>query len=252
MDGTRDLSHFVQAYEGTPPWDIGRPQPAFVRLFDAGAIVGAVLDAGCGTGEHALLATARGHAAVGVDVVPAAIERARAKAGDRDRGLAPDFVVADALRLEALGRTFDTVLDCGLFHVFSDADRARYVASLARALRDGGRAFVLCFSEREPGDWGPRRVTERELRDAFRDGWEVERVVPERLETNLGPQGVHAWLAVVRRAAQRSRVASPGYEGPEGVSRVQANVADPSNARLEDWNDNWQWSPVVEAWASSR
>jgi SAM-dependent methyltransferase len=200
MDDTRDLSHFVQAYEGTPPWDIGRPQPAFVRLFDEGAIVGAVLDAGCGTGEHALLAAARGHATLGVDVVPAAIERARAKAGERR--LAPDFVVVDALRLEALGRTFDTALDCGLFHVFSDADRARYVASLARALRDGGRAFVLCFSEREPGDWGPRRVSERELRDAFRNGWEVERVVPERLETNLGPQGVHAWLAAVRRAAR--------------------------------------------------
>ncbi len=199
MDSARDQSHFQHSYENTPPWDIGRPQPAFVRLFDEGAIVGAVLDVGCGTGEHALLATARGHAALGVDFVPAAVHRARARASDR--GLGSEFVVADALRLEALGRTFDTALDCGLFHVFSDGDRTRYVASLRRALRDGGRLFVLCFSEREPGDWGPRRVTERELRAAFREGWEVERVSPERLITNLGPQGVDAWLVAARRAA---------------------------------------------------
>lgn len=42
-----------------PPWDIGRPQPAFVRLADSGLLAGRVLDAGCGTGEHALLAAAR-------------------------------------------------------------------------------------------------------------------------------------------------------------------------------------------------
>lgn len=98
---------------------------------------------------------------------------------------------------------FDTVIDSGLFHVFSDEERVRYVGSLANAVHAGGRVFILCFSEREPGDWGPRRVTERELRDAFRDGWDVERIAPERLETNLG-HDVEGWLATVRRVAQRT------------------------------------------------
>ena len=192
---------FDQVYEGTPPWDIGRPQRAFVQLANQGAVEGEVLDVGCGTGENALHLAGLGHAVVGIDVVPLAIERARAKA--LQRGLQAQFLVGDALRLEVLGRTFDTVIDSGLFHVFSDEERGRYALSLAGAIREQGRVHILCFSEREPGDWGPRRVTERELCDTFRHGWEVERIVRERLETNLG-NDVEGWLATVRRVALRT------------------------------------------------
>ena len=105
-----------------PPWDTGRPQPAFVRLADSGLLSGRVLDAGCGTGEHALLAAAHGATAMGVDLSALAIEKARGKAAER--GLTARFEVADALHLARLGESFDTVIDSGLFHVFDDADRA--------------------------------------------------------------------------------------------------------------------------------
>jgi 2-polyprenyl-3-methyl-5-hydroxy-6-metoxy-1,4-benzoquinol methylase len=49
------------------PWDIGRPQPAFVRLAEQGLLAGRVLDSGCGTGEQTLLAAAHGADATGVD-----------------------------------------------------------------------------------------------------------------------------------------------------------------------------------------
>ena len=62
-----------------PPWDTGRPQPAFARLAEAGALAGRVLDAGCGTGEHTLLAAGRGADAVGVDVSARAIGKPAAK-----------------------------------------------------------------------------------------------------------------------------------------------------------------------------
>ena len=77
------------------PWDIGRPQPAFARLADEGRLTGRLLDAGCGTGENALLAADRGADVTGIDVAPTAIERARAKAAAR--GLAARFEVADVL-----------------------------------------------------------------------------------------------------------------------------------------------------------
>ena len=122
---------------GTPsPWDIGRPQPAFARLADQGRLTGRLLDAGCGTGENALLAASRGADVTGVDVAPAAIARARAKASGR--GLTARFEVADALGLGRLGLTVDTVIDSGVFHVFGDDDRARYVASLAAVLGPAG------------------------------------------------------------------------------------------------------------------
>ncbi len=122
---------FEEAYKGTPPWDIGRPQPAFERIAGAGPLTGPVLDAGCGTGENALLFAARGFEVVGVDAVAAAVSAARAKA--EARGLQAEFLVHDALALGELGRRFRTVVDSGLFHTFDDDERREYVGSLASA-----------------------------------------------------------------------------------------------------------------------
>lgn len=193
----RQKHDFEEMYTGTPPWDIGRPQQPFLALADAGALHGTVLDVGCGTGEHALMAASRGLDATGVDIAAAAIDSARAKA--EERGLDARFLVWDALDLPGLGRQFDTVLDCGLFHIFEDRDRPRFVTSLRGAVRPGGRYFMLCFSDRQPGDWGPRRITEAELRESFADGWRIDSLEPSTIEITLDPAGVHAWLAAVTR-----------------------------------------------------
>ena len=182
-----------------PPWDVGRPQPAFVRLADRGALRGHLLDAGCGTGENALLAAAHSADVVGVDVSPTAIARARAKAAER--GLSARFEVADALNLSQLGLTFDTVIDSGLFHVFDDENRARYVASLASALRSGGSCYLMCFSDLQPGTFGPRRVRKDEIISAFSDGWSVTGIEADEFVVNreLDIATARAWLATIRR-----------------------------------------------------
>jgi len=182
-----------------PPWDVGRPQPAFVRLADRGALRGHLLDAGCGTGENALLAAAHSADVVGVDVSPTAIARARAKAAER--GLSARFEVADALHLSQLGLTFDTVIDSGLFHVFDDENRASYVASLASVLRSGGSCYLMCFSDLQPGTFGPRRVRKDEIISAFSDGWSVTGIEADEFVVNreLGIATARAWLATIRR-----------------------------------------------------
>src|SRR5215831_5804462 len=150
MPGRRRLmDSFNERYRsanGAPPWDIGRPQSAFVALAEEGAVKGSVLDAGCGTGEHTLYFASLGHKSWGIDGSPLAIERALQKA--HERSIAAEFRVHDALALEGLGRTFDNVTDCGLFHIFRDEDRVRYVESLTHVLGSGGRYFMLCFSGR--------------------------------------------------------------------------------------------------------
>jgi SAM-dependent methyltransferase len=182
---------FDEYYAERPPWDIGHPQPVIRAL--AAEFTGSVLDVGCGTGEHALLAASLGLAATGVDTSPVAIEQARAKAAER--GLDVRFEVGNAL---ALTGEFDTIVDSALFHVFNDDDRIAYVRSLATVIRPGGRYHLLCFSDRQPGDWGPRRISEAEIRTAFADGWRVDSLEPAEMEVTGG--AVKAWLASISRA----------------------------------------------------
>jgi cyclopropane fatty-acyl-phospholipid synthase-like methyltransferase len=202
------VEFFDQAYQGVPPWDIGRPQPEIVRLEESGEIRGRVLDTGCGTGENALFLQSRGHETWGVDFAPTAIAKAQAKAAERH--LPVTFRVASALELGRLNERFDTTIDCGLFHTFLDQHRAEYARSLSAALAPGGRSFILCFSEREPTDWGgPRRVTQDEIRATFRDGWKVRWIREARFATSMEGVSGLAWLAALERGTDRGSRATP-------------------------------------------
>ena len=197
-----DRTTFESAYAGKAPWDIGRPQREFVEAADR--VTGAVLDAGCGTGENALFFAERGHPVLGIDFLGGPVQAARRKAAER--GLEATFLVLDALALKDVPEVFDTAIDSGLFHVFDDEDRRRYVEGLASALKPGGRLFLLCFSDEESGTQGPRRVSRREIEDAFAEGWEVESIGPSRFEVRpdlkdirFGEGGPRAWFSVIRR-----------------------------------------------------
>jgi cyclopropane fatty-acyl-phospholipid synthase-like methyltransferase len=140
----------------------------------------------------------------GIDFLAEPIKRAKQKAAER--GLTANFLVMDALALKQLPEVFDNVIDSGLFHVFSDEDRRRYVEGLASVLKPGGRLFLLCFNDEEPGEQGPRRVSRREIVDAFAEGWKIESIEPSRFEVqpdlkdiSFSEGGPRAWFVVVRR-----------------------------------------------------
>jgi SAM-dependent methyltransferase len=194
--------HFVSAYAGRAPWDIPKPQPPFVEA--AAQVTGRVLDAGCGTGENALYFASQGREVTGIDFLEEPIARARRKV--IERGAWVTFLVRDALTLACWDERFDSVIDSGLFHVFSDDDRRRYVDGLATVLKPGGRLFLLCFSDEEPGTHGPRRVSRRELETTFADGWTVESIRPAKIETipdlkdvTFSEGGPKGWFLTARR-----------------------------------------------------
>ena len=185
-------------YGGAPaPWDIGRPQPVFIALADSGRITGRVLDAGCGSGEHTLMVAERGLDATGVDVASTAIVIAQRKA--EDRNLSARFIAMDALKLTELGEQFDTVLDSGLFHCFDDEQRVQYVEALRAVTTPGSRLLLCCFSNEQPGDWGPRRIHQEDLRTAFANGWKIESIEAARFDVNLDPPTALAWLMTATR-----------------------------------------------------
>jgi SAM-dependent methyltransferase len=187
-----------QSYQGEPPpWDIGRAQPAVTRLCARGAFVGPVLDAGCGSGENALEIAAGGIEVTGVDVAATAIRQAQDKAVGR--GIPATFLVADALQLGRLGRTFASVLDCGLFHTFDDDERRAYVESLAAVTTPGSALHLLCRSDVAQANEGPRRVSQSELRASFQGGWNVVSIEQDRLETTFDSSGLPAWMARIER-----------------------------------------------------
>ena len=200
-----DRSTFESFYADLPPWEIGRPQKALIDVADQ--ITGSVLDAGCGTGENTLFFARRGHEVTGIDFLAEPISRAKQKA--TERGLTATFLVMDALALKELPEVFDSAIDSGLFHVFNDDDRRRYVEGLATALKPGGKLFLLCFSDQEPGTQGPRRVSAKEIRDAFAEGWAVESIQPTRFEVRpdlkaftFSEGGPRAWFVVVKRVGR--------------------------------------------------
>ena len=191
------MDFFDSAYQGTPPWDIGRPQKEFVELIRRGEITGSILDIGCGTGEQALFFAGEGHDVWGIDSAPLAIRKAQEKAVARE--LPVHFLVLDALKLSTLNRKFDTATDSGLFHTLSDEDRPVFVENLTAILSPAGKYFMLCFSELEPVGYGPRRVTEREIRDSFRDGWTINYIRPAVFESRTRVEGPRAWLSSISR-----------------------------------------------------
>jgi 2-polyprenyl-3-methyl-5-hydroxy-6-metoxy-1,4-benzoquinol methylase len=193
--------------DSVPPWEIGGPQPVVVELVEQGRLKGRLLDAGCGSGEHTILAAEHGAIALGVDHSRVAIKQAVDKAADR--GVLARFAVADVLELGELGERFDVVLDSGLFHVFDQVERNKYAAALGSVVRQGGVVYMTTFTDCQTSDWGPQ-VAERDVRATFALGWSVEqftRCVRLTNRPQIATFEGDAFLATIRRVEPPAPVA---------------------------------------------
>lgn len=182
---------FDSVYLDTPPWDIGAAQPDLLALLDEHPPRGTVLDVGCGSGDLAVALAQRGLTVLGIDIVDAAIERARAKADALPPEVAGrlEFQVADALRPSLLRRPFGAVVDSAFFHVLEAEQRDRFVDELARALAPGGRYYLLAFAVEFDVPNSPLKVTEDEVRARFSaaNGWRIVEMRPARILSRFAP-----------------------------------------------------------------
>lgn len=196
---------FDSIYRETPPWETGAAQPGMMALLDEHPPAGPVLDVGCGSGDLAIAVAQRGVQTLGIDVVEAAIEQARAKAEAEPPEVARrlEFQVADALRPSLLRRQFGAVVDSGFFHLFEQDQRDRLAEELAATLVPGGRYYLLAFATEFDIPNTPLKVTEDELRARFtaETGWRILTVRPAQFESRIAP--VPAVAACIQRLAAR-------------------------------------------------
>jgi ubiquinone/menaquinone biosynthesis C-methylase UbiE len=187
-----------RGYTRIPPWEIGAPQPALLALANRGLLRGRVLDVGCGTGEHTLMAAAAGLDATGIDCTAHVLAAATQKA--RERGLTARFLHHDALALASLGEVFDTALDSLFLHSLTPTGRRRYLDGLRAVLQPGAHLFVLCYSDQHTTEpIPPHRMSHDELASCFTNGWTVDSTEPTASSSTVHPNGVTAWLATCTR-----------------------------------------------------
>lgn len=179
------------------PWYHEGLDPDFEKAIASQGTPGLrILDLGTGPATQAIALATLGHSIVATDIAPSAIEKAR-KAAKR-AGVRVDFRVDDILDSRLENGLADLVVDRGVFHVLPPQARPRYVHEVHRILRPEGRLLLKTFSDKEPGDYGPYRLSPGELRSAFLDAFDVESVEDSVFQ---GPKGnaPKALFAVFRR-----------------------------------------------------
>ena len=191
-------TEFQAAYDsGAPAWCIDRAQPVVIDILERGWLSrGPILDAGCGTGENLCVIADRRPTLdlVGADLVSAATMQASEHL--HDAGLEGRVrVVTCDLRFEVPTGPFESILDAGVLHVFSDEDRSGYLRGLHGVLASGGELVVIVFSDAESSPGGPRRFAREELVECIEQtGFTVSDLESCRYQTIRHDGGARAWL----------------------------------------------------------
>jgi ubiquinone/menaquinone biosynthesis C-methylase UbiE len=159
---------------------------------------GTLLDVGCGTGENAIFFAQNKFTVSGRDLARTAIDQARSKA--KERKVKVDFQEGNALALDFKTGSFDYVTDSGLFHTFDDAQRPLFRDEIARILKPKGVYFMMCFSDKEPTNWGgPRRVSKQEIIETFSPRFKINYIRDELFTTKIHDKGGQAYLTSATR-----------------------------------------------------
>lgn len=169
-------THWESVYTTRQPTEVSWYQPEPARSLELLRAAGAgpatpIVDIGGGdsTLVDAVLREGLGRMTV-LDVSRAALDRARARLGERAGEVT--WVEADVVRAELPEDAYDIWHDRAAFHFLTDReDRARYISLAATALRPGGTLIIATFAAD-----GPLRCS----------GLDVARYSPQELARELG------------------------------------------------------------------
>ena len=199
------LSLYDKVYEEVPAWDIGREQGAFRRLVnnnnsENSLFVDPILDVGCGTGENSLFFAQLAFNVTGIDSSQTAIAKAIEKASDRNLVENVTFLKYNLFDLYNLGRTFNTIIDSGVFNLFDANSKVEYQYIMKRILNPKGKLIILSFNNLDPAKENlPKKTKEEDFFKLFKYGWNVKKVQVDVFEHNYETKCAPAWLAIIEK-----------------------------------------------------
>ena len=181
-----------------PGWGTGRPATELIKAVEAGTIrPGRAIVLGCGTGTNPVYLARKGFDVTAVDLAPAALIHAEAKA--RKAGVRVRWLVADVLAMPPL-KPFDFLFDRGCYHHVRRYNAAGFVEMARRLTHPGSQFLILAGSAKETRRYGPPRVKESEIRGDFSALFDFQHLRDIRFDTrNPGGKGPMAWSILLRR-----------------------------------------------------
>ncbi|MFW6186060.1 MAG: class I SAM-dependent methyltransferase [Halobacteriota archaeon] len=174
--------------ERKPPWDSDEPSTHLTELVESGVLRPCrALDICCGKGTEAIYLAEKGFTVSGIDISSEAIKMAREKA--KSSNVSVNFEVGDVLYMPFKDNSFEFVNDKGCFHVFGPHEREEFAVEVSRVLKEGGRYLLRCFSDKQPGDYGPYRISTEIIDNIFSSLFEIDEIKDVDLGESGSPKG---------------------------------------------------------------
>jgi len=182
-------------------WDIGHPSTELKRMVETGHIKPCrTVEIGCGTGSDAVYLASRGFNVTAIDIAPTALTMAARKA--EKAGVHVTWLLADILNPPSL-EPFDVVYDRGCYHEVRQHDPGAYVAAVKKLTRNRSKILILAGNANKDTYWrfeGPPRVTERDIRSDFANGFRLLQIREFRFDPARGQtEGALAWSILLER-----------------------------------------------------
>lgn len=188
------------------PWYTTTLDPDVESALGVHPVRGRILDLGTGPGTHAVALAGKGYQVIATDISPTAIRKAQLLAKKHDADI--DFRVDNILKTALGDGLVDAIVDRGTFHVLPPEARPFYVAAVRRVLRPRGLLFLKTFSDKEPSEGGPYKLSPGELRAYFRDGFDVLSIEDTVFQGSLDPSP-RALFATFRRRQSTRDASAP-------------------------------------------
>ena len=166
---------------------------------------GMVLDAGCGTGRHAVWLAQQGWTVIGVDGVEKPLREARARAeaaGVADR---TTFISDDVARLVTVPTNppYDLIVDIGCYHGLRPDQRAFFASWVTHNTRKDADVVIHAVEPRS--GIGPKGIDEATLGTTFGPSWSI--TTTPSTTTGGGPlrHAAFRWFTLTRTTTPTSR-----------------------------------------------